>query len=79
MPLYAYKCRTCEATFEALVGMNDTAPVCPDCGATDPARQLSRVASTGKTEALFASARKQASKEGYFTNYSKAEKSKIKT
>lgn len=79
MPFYAYKCRSCDAGFEALVGMNDAPPACPECGAPDPVRQLSRVAQTGKAEAIFASARKQAAAEGHFSNYSKAEKSKIKT
>ncbi|TCP62371.1 putative FmdB family regulatory protein [Rhodovulum bhavnagarense] len=78
MPIYAYKCLSCEAGFEVLAGMNEAAPLCPECGATDPLRQLSRVAATGKIETLFASARKQAAAEGHFSNYSKAEKDRIK-
>lgn len=78
MPIYNYRCTACEATFEKLMGMKDPTPVCPSCGSPEVSRQLSRVATTGKAEAIFASARKQAAREGHFSNYSKSERPKLK-
>ncbi|MBK1635913.1 FmdB family zinc ribbon protein [Rhodovulum adriaticum] len=79
MPIYAYRCRSCAAEFELLVRASDeTAPACPECSSTDLSQRVSRVAPPGKAEGIFASARKQAATEGHFSNYSKAEKSRIK-
>jgi len=79
MPIYNYRCNACDAEFELLVPLSsETAPACPGCESTDLTRLLSRVAPPGKVAGIFASARKQAAKEGHFSNYSKAEKAKLK-
>ena len=40
MPIFEYRCRTCQYGFEALVRSGDT-PACPACTATDLERQIS--------------------------------------
>ena len=40
MPLYDFRCRSCEARFEARVPADGQAP-CPECGAEDTERLLS--------------------------------------
>ena len=40
MPIYEYRCRACDRTFEALVRGGDT-PACPACAATDLERLVS--------------------------------------
>jgi putative FmdB family regulatory protein len=43
MPLYAYRCRSCDHQFETLVRTDETVE-CPSCGAQDLEQQLSLVA-----------------------------------
>ncbi|TMQ61371.1 MAG: zinc ribbon domain-containing protein [Candidatus Eisenbacteria bacterium] len=51
MPIYEYRCSTCEERFEALVARSDLPPPpCPRCGALRVARLLSTFA-VGKTAA----------------------------
>ena len=76
MPLYDYHCPACGGDFEALV-RSGTVPPCPACGATNPERQLSRIAPAGTSAALIAGARRQAAKEGHFSHYSRAERAKL--
>lgn len=78
MPIYAYRCTACATEFEALVRSGDTPPDCPDCGASNPQRCLSRVAPPGQSAKLLAGARRQAAAEGHFSNYSKSERTKGK-
>ena len=40
MPLYDFRCRACEARFEARAA-SDLLPRCPECGAEDTERLLS--------------------------------------
>ncbi len=40
MPIYEYRCGSCEHEFEELAAMNAPAPPCPKCG-KDAERQLS--------------------------------------
>ena len=47
VPIYEYVCMTCESHFEELVGVDDEAPACPDCGAEKVARQYSVFAAHG--------------------------------
>jgi putative FmdB family regulatory protein len=51
MPLYEYVCESCHEPCELLVRGGET-PVCPTCGGTDLAQQLSVVAAhtKGRTE-----------------------------
>lgn len=79
MPIYNFRCTACAAEFEELMRIDDPAPACPACGSAEVTRLLSRTATTGKTEALFAGARRQAAKEGYFSNYAKSERPKLKS
>lgn len=48
MPLYVYRCASCEHVFEELVTASDAAAtvaiVCPECGAEDTERQLTTFA-----------------------------------
>lgn len=76
MPLYSYRCTACDHGFETLVRASDPPPVCPSCGAADPARQLSGIAAEGKSGALIQGARKMAAREGHFSNYSRSERPK---
>lgn len=47
MPLYEYRCRSCDHRFEVLqrMGENGDGLICPECGESHPARQLSTFAS----------------------------------
>lgn len=40
MPLYDFRCHSCDNTFEARTAV-DELPACPACGATNTERQLS--------------------------------------
>ena len=42
MPIYEYVCMKCEEHFEELV-RGDQVVACPECGATNVARQLSQI------------------------------------
>jgi putative FmdB family regulatory protein len=77
MPLYDYRCSACEQTFELLV-RSSTVPTCPHCGATQLERLLSRPAPPGTSAGLIAAGRRAAAREGHFSNYSTAERAKIK-
>ncbi|HOX68689.1 MAG: zinc ribbon domain-containing protein [Rhizobacter sp.] len=76
MPLYDYHCKSCDAEFELLV-RSSTVPTCPKCGATELERAVSRIAPAGKIEAIRASNRRQAAREGHFSNFSAAERAKL--
>jgi putative FmdB family regulatory protein len=43
MPLYAYRCASCDNHFETLVRSDET-PECPACGSVELERQLSLIA-----------------------------------
>jgi putative FmdB family regulatory protein len=77
MPLYDYRCPACEQTFELLV-RSSTVPTCPHCGATQLERLLSRPAPPGTSAGIIAAGRRAAAREGHFSNYSTAERAKIK-
>jgi len=76
MPLYDYRCTACQAEFELLV-RGATVPACPRCGATALTRAVSRIAPAGKIEAIRASNRRLAAREGHFSNFSAAERAKL--
>jgi len=47
MPIYEYRCETCEARFEALLSRSDeAAPRCPQCGVGKVEKMLSAFAVT---------------------------------
>ena len=76
MPLYDYHCKACHSEFELLVRAS-TVPACPQCGSIDLKRAVSRIAPAGKIEAIRASNRRQAAREGHFSNFSPAERAKL--
>ncbi len=76
MPLYDFLCPACGAGFEELVKIGEVPP-CPACGSTSPVKQLSAPVAPGRSQAFVASARRQAAKEGLFSNYSRAELRKV--
>jgi putative FmdB family regulatory protein len=76
MPLFDFRCRACGATFEALV-RGASQPACPQCAASEPERLVSAIAPAGKSAGLIAGARRQAAREGHFSNYSRSERAKL--
>jgi len=77
MPIYEYLCSDCQQACELLV-KSSTVPTCPSCGSTKLEKQLSLTAPQGQAAGIISRARAQASKEGHFSNYSKAERPKLK-
>lgn len=78
MPIYDYHCAQCNKDFELLVS-HSAVPACPTCGSPELEKRLSLPAPKGKTADLIARGRAQAAKEGHFSNYSAAERSRLKT
>lgn len=76
MPLYSYVCTACEQSFETLVRSGETA-TCPACGSEDLRRELGATAPDAKLPGMIRKGRKQAAREGHFSNYSRSERSKI--
>jgi putative FmdB family regulatory protein len=77
MPIYDYHCPACQNDFELLV-RSSTVPACPQCGAAGPERRLSLTAPQGTSQGIIAAGRRAAAREGHFSNYSKAERAKLK-
>lgn len=75
MPIYEYRCGACGQAFERLVRKGEL-PICPACGAADPARCMSSPVAPGSTRAIVQSARRAAAREGHFSHYSRAERAK---
>jgi putative FmdB family regulatory protein len=76
MPLYDYHCTACGQHFEALVRAGQT-PVCTRCGSAALDKQISAPVAPGQSRKIIASARRQAAREGHFSNFSKAEQSRL--
>ncbi len=76
MPIYEYHCPACDLNFEKLV-RSDTVPACPQCGSTAIDKVVSQIAPHQKIPGLRKAWRKQGAAEGHFSNFSKAEQSKI--
>lgn len=77
MPLYDFRCPACNRTFELLIRASDH-PACPTCGNRELEKLVSAPQAPGKTASVIASARRQAAREGHFSNYSAAERKKLK-
>jgi putative FmdB family regulatory protein len=77
MPLFDYRCTACGAGFELLV-RGTTVPACAGCGSTLLERQVSMPAPQGTTQSTLAAGRRAAARQGHFSNYSRAERSRIK-
>jgi putative FmdB family regulatory protein len=76
MPIYDYRCAACGQSCELLV-RSSTVPACPHCASTELQRQISLTAPQGTSQAIIASGRRAAAREGHFSNYSKAERAKL--
>ena len=77
MPIYDFVCTKCEYEFESLVRATDV-PVCPECGASLVKKLLSLPAAQGKTKDMISGARRQAAREGHFSNYASSERPRRK-
>jgi putative FmdB family regulatory protein len=44
MPIYEYRCKSCDTVFEELVSASAKAPPCPSCGTKNPTRLYSTFA-----------------------------------
>lgn len=73
MPLYDYQCRDCAQTFELLVRSSVT-PACPKCGGQHLEKLLSCPAPPGQSAGQVKRARRQAAREGHFSNYKPSER-----
>lgn len=73
MPLFDYRCNACDKTFEMLV-RGGTGPSCPACGSAQIEKQISLPAAPGKSAGIISGARRQAAREGHFSNYSRSER-----
>jgi putative FmdB family regulatory protein len=78
MPIFDFQCSACHSTFEQLV-RSGAQPACPHCGSTQLQRQVSLVAAQGTAQATIAAGRRAAAREGHFSNYSAAEKARLRT
>jgi putative FmdB family regulatory protein len=77
VPIHDYRCSTCGETFELLV-LGGTVPACKACGSAALERQVSLTAPQGTAKATIAAGRQAAAREGHFSHYSAAERSRIK-
>jgi putative FmdB family regulatory protein len=77
MPIHDYHCRTCGADFERLV-LGSNVPLCKACNSADVERQVSLTAAPGKSAAVVAAGRRAAAREGHFSNYSAADRAKVR-
>ena len=46
MPIYEYRCESCQSSFEALVTRSEPQAECPGCGSQNLAREMSVFASS---------------------------------
>jgi putative FmdB family regulatory protein len=67
-PFLSYRCKGCDALFETLV-LSSEAPACPSCGGSDLDQQISAIAPSGKSREILGALRRQAAREGHFSNY----------
>lgn len=75
MPIYDYKCLACDAVFDKLV-TSSTRVSCPECNSENLEKLVSKPAPRSFTAEIVSGARKQAAKEGHFSNYKASEKPK---
>jgi putative FmdB family regulatory protein len=76
MPLFDFRCRVCDKTSELLM-RGDVEPVCPHCGSTAMTKLLPTIAPAPRSPGIIQRARRQANREGHFSNYSAAERKQI--
>jgi putative FmdB family regulatory protein len=76
MPLYDFRCNTCNKTVEILAKA-DSAPACPECGGTME-KLVSCPTAPGQSAGIIASGRARAAREGHFSNYKPSERPRSK-
>lgn len=76
MPLFDFACTACGHRCELLVRVGSE-PACPECGSSALRKEVSAPVAPGQSKAIISSARRQATREGHFSNYSKAERGKL--
>ena len=67
MPLFSFRCASCQSEFETLV-QGEEPPHCPACGGAALERLISRVAPEARTPGLVKRARAAAARQGHFSN-----------
>lgn len=72
MPIFEFVCTDCNNAFEVLLRGAEEA-VCPACQGRRLQKQISLPAPQGKSKSLVAGARRQAAREGHFSNYASSE------
>ena len=77
MPIHDYRCSACGQQFELLV-RGSSVPACPHCASTALDKLVSLTAPQGSSRKIIASARRAAAREGHFSNYSRAERGKLR-
>lgn len=77
MPIYDFRCKRCDEEFELIV-RSGTSCLCPHCGSDALQKLLSAPALPGRTKAIIAGARRQAAREGHFSNYAPGERPRRK-
>lgn len=77
MPIHDYRCTACGQQFELLV-RSSTPPACPQCASTALEKLVSLTAPPGRSQAIIAAGRRAAAHKGHFSNYSRAERSRLK-
>lgn len=73
MPLYDFRCVVCTGTFE-LLAKSDTVPPCPACGADALTRLVAAPAAPPQSDAIKAAARRQATREGHLSHFTRPER-----
>lgn len=73
MPIFDYRCTSCDRRFELLV-RSATVPRCPHCGGGALERLVSLTAPAGQSQAMIARARAAAAQQGHLSHYSAAER-----
>lgn len=76
MPLFSFRCKSCNHEFETLVRASEAA-VCASCGGGELDKLVSRIAPEGRSGQFLKNARTVAAREGHFSNFSKAERPKF--
>lgn len=77
MPIHDYRCSSCGQQFELLV-RSSTAPACPHCAGTALDKLVSLTAPQGSSQAIIAAGRRAAARAGHLSNYSRAERTRLK-
>ncbi len=73
MPIYDFRCGKCDCQFESLI-RGTASPACPECGSAQVEKLVSLPAAQGKSREIIAGARRQAAREGHFSNYAPSER-----